>query len=392
MEKTEKLTWQEYLPLLGMTLAAFLFNTAEFMPVGLLSSIAEDFAMTESEIGRIVSLYAWAVMLLSMPLMVMASKYGMRGLILSMLGIFILSNGLASQATGFWSLLGARLVLACAHSIFWAIATPAAVRMVAPKFKAVAMSMLVAGSSMAVILGMPLGRIIGLQLGWRMTFFAMAAVAVVVFVYLFFAFPKMEKTEPFSFKQLPELMKNRSLLGLFILAAVIPTAHFAAYSYIEPFMKQVAGMSDDAVTLALMVFGCAGLLGSWLFARLYERHARHFLPDVLLCLDVCLLVLYTAAMNEYTMLVFFIFWGVAAVCFNMACQADLIQVSSLDAVTVAMAIYSGIFNFGIGSGTWVGGMICDHVGMEYIGYGGGIIAILGTLFSLWVAYQVHGEH
>ena len=68
----EKLTIKEWLPLIGMTFAAFLFNTSEFMPIGLLSTIAEDFAMTEAEIGRIVSIYAWVVMILSMPLMVMA--------------------------------------------------------------------------------------------------------------------------------------------------------------------------------------------------------------------------------------------------------------------------------------------------------------------------------
>ena len=80
------LSIREWLPLAGMTCAAFLFNTSEFMPIGLLSSIAEDFAMTEAEIGRIVSIYAWVVLVLSMPLMVWASRYGLRALILSTLG------------------------------------------------------------------------------------------------------------------------------------------------------------------------------------------------------------------------------------------------------------------------------------------------------------------
>ena len=124
------LSIREWLPLAGMTCAAFLFNTSEFMPIGLLSAIAEDFAMTEAEIGRIVSIYAWVVMVLSMPLMVWASRYGLRALILSTLGVFILSNSLASLSSDFWTLLGARLVLACAHAIYWSIATPAAVRQI----------------------------------------------------------------------------------------------------------------------------------------------------------------------------------------------------------------------------------------------------------------------
>ncbi|MBQ5822995.1 MAG: MFS transporter [Selenomonadaceae bacterium] len=100
------LSMREWLPLAGMTCAAFLFNTSEFMPIGLLSAIAEDFAMTEAEIGRIVSIYAWVVMVLSMPLMVWASRYGLRALILSTLGVFILSNSLASLANDFWTCWG----------------------------------------------------------------------------------------------------------------------------------------------------------------------------------------------------------------------------------------------------------------------------------------------
>lgn len=388
----EKLTMKEWLPLIGMTFAAFLFNTSEFMPIGLLSTIAEDFAMTEAEIGRIVSIYAWAVMILSMPLMVMASRYGLRTLILATLGVFILSNSLASIATDFWTLLGARLVLACAHAIYWSIATPAAVRLVAPQFKTVAMSMLIAGSSMAVILGMPLGRVIGLNLGWRMSFLTMAIIAAVTLAYMCFVFPKLEKTEKFTFKQLPELLRNKALLGLYGIATVVPTAQYAAYSYIEPFMKFVAQMSDGMVTISLMIFGCAGLLGSAIFARTYEKHVKVFLTASIAGIAVSHLLLNAASANEYALIGLFIFWGVCMTCFGMASQADLLAATTVSAAPVAMSIYSGIFNFGIGSGTWVGGMICDHVDIAYIGYGAGILAVLGTIFSAWLSSHLHSSH
>lgn len=388
----EKLTIREWLPLIGMTFAAFLFNTSEFMPIGLLSTIAEDFAMTEAEIGRIVSIYAWVVMILSMPLMVMASRYGLRNLILSTLAVFILSNSLASIATDFWTLLGARLILACAHAIYWSIATPAVVRMVAPQFKTIAMSMLIAGSSMAVILGMPLGRVIGLHAGWRMSFLTMAIIAACTLTYLCFVFPKLEKTEKFTFKQLPELFRNKTLMGLFAIAALVPTAQYAAYSYIEPFMKFVAKMPDNMVTINLMILGCAGLLGSAIFARTYEKHVKVFLTLSIAGIAVSHLLLYPATVNEFAMIVLFIFWGVCMTCFGMASQADLMAATTVSAAPVAMSIYSGIFNFGIGSGTWVGGMICDHIDIAYIGYGAGILTILGTIFSAWLASHLHKKH
>ena len=384
----EKLTMKQWLPLIGMSFAAFLFNTSEFMPVGLLSTIAEDFAMTEAEIGRIVSIYAWMVMVLSMPLMVMASKYSMRTLILGTIGIFIVSNGLASIAADFWSLLGARLVLTTGHAIYWSIATPAAVRLVAPKFKAVAMSMLVAGSSLATILGLPIGRVIGLQLGWRMSFFSLAAVAACIIVYMFFFFPKMEKTEPFSFKQLPELFKNKVLLGLYGITILIPTAQYASYSYIEPFMKYVVQMSANTVTMALVIIGCAGFVGSIMYTKLYDRYSNYFLPVSLMGMTLVLLSLHIASYNEFVFVGVLIVWGIIMIFFGMSSQAVLLQVTSISTAPVAMSIYSGIFNFGIGSGTWVGGFICDHINIAYIGYGAGIFAVLGTLGSLLVVKEL----
>lgn len=387
----EKLTLKEWLPLVAMTFATFLFNTSEFMPIGLLTSIADDFMMTEAEIGRIVSIYAWVVMILSMPLMVMASKYGLRSLILAMMGVFILSNSLASLAGGFWTLLGARLVLACAHAIFWSIAVPAAVRMVAPKFKAIAMSMLVTGSSLAVILGLPLGRVIGLQMGWRMAFFSMAAVAVAILVYMFFVFPKLDKTEPFSFKQLPELWHNKTLMALYGVNILIPMAQYTAYSYIEPFMKQIAGMSDNMVTSTLVILGFAGLAGSFIFARLYEQHRLYYMPITLIGLLSCLGLLYPLCGSHEVLIALVVLWGIFMTSYGMVSQAEVLAATTVSAAPVAMSIYSGIFNFGIGSGTWFGGMICTHISMAYVGFGGALLAACGFLCSLWLVGQIKKE-
>ena len=389
MEVNEKLTLKAWLSLIGMTCATFLFNSAEFMPIGLLSTIAEDFGSTEAEVGLIVSLYAWAVMTLSLPLLVIASKYSMKALLIFNLVLFVVSNALASIATGFMSLLGARLVLACAHAIFWSIAAPAAVRLVSHKHKALAMSTLIAGSSLATILGMPLGRVIGLQLGWRMTFLSMAIVALIILVYMYVFFPKLEKTKPFSFKELPELLHNKMLLGIYFISASIPTAQFIAYSYIEPFMKYIVKMSPEMISVSLMVFGITGFLGSVIFSKTFNKHAGIFLPAMLLGLTICLFLMGLAASSELAMIVLFIFWGIFVTCFNMACQADLLQITTMSTAPVAMSIFSGIFNFGIGGGTFVGGLICDHIGIAYIGYGAGLVAIIGTLFSVWLTRKIH---
>ena len=145
-----KITTREWLPLIGMTVSAFIFNTSEFMPIGLLSDIAADFRMTEAQAGMLITIYAYVVMLMSLPLMIAASRYPLRKLLLATISLFAVSHVASAFATGFWTLLLSRIGVAFAHSIFWSVASPIAVRLVKGPFKALAMSMIVTGTAIAI--------------------------------------------------------------------------------------------------------------------------------------------------------------------------------------------------------------------------------------------------
>ena len=144
-----KLTLKEWLPLIGMTVSAFIFNTSEFMPIGLLTDIAADFQMTEAQAGMLITIYAYVVMLMSLPLMILASRYPLRKLLLATISLFAVSHVASAFAGGFWSLMLSRIGVAFAHSIFWSVASPIAVRLVSGPFKALAMSMIVTGTAIA---------------------------------------------------------------------------------------------------------------------------------------------------------------------------------------------------------------------------------------------------
>ena len=104
-----KMPAKEFLPLLGVTAAAFIFNTSEFMPIGLLTGIAADFKMTEAAAGRLISVYAWVVMILSLPLMLLVCRMELKKLMLATIGVFSASQLLSAVSTGFWGLMAARV-------------------------------------------------------------------------------------------------------------------------------------------------------------------------------------------------------------------------------------------------------------------------------------------
>lgn len=389
-----KMSARELLPLIGIAVSAFVLNTSEFMPVGLLTSIGVTFNTSEAQTGLIVSVYAWAVMILSLPLMVLASRLDFRKLFLGVIALFAVGQVLSALAPSYFTLMGARLVVACAHSVYWAIAAPLAVRVVSPQHQPLALSVVTAGSAIAMIAGLPLGRAIGLIMGWRMAFACVAIVSAVILVYLVIVFPRVSGAEKFGIKQLPVLFRNKPLVGVFILAALYSVGYYTGYSYIEPFLLQVAHMGEDVVTGALCMFGVAGLLGSVLYSKVGHRYRFPFLCAVVAGVALGLLLLRVSSFGLGAVVLVVVVWGTASTGFNIAGQAEVIKATSGkgEGQTVAMAIYSGIINFGIGTGTLLGGAVTNYNTIANVGFVGGVVEVIAVLYCVFALVPLLRGH
>lgn len=378
MQKKESFTI--WLPLIGLTFAVFVFNTSEFMPIGLLTDIATDLNISEARAGLLISIYAWVVAIMSLPLMIMVSKMELKRLLLSIIALFVVSHVASAFAEGYYTLMLSRIGVACAHSIFWSIAPPLAVRTVPDGKRALGLSTIATGSSVAMVVGLPLGRVVGLYVGWRMTFLSIAIISALIFIFIAVVFPKLQSRGKFAFKQLPDLLHNRVLVGVFIMSVLFATAHYTGYSYIEPFLGKVAALSPDVVTLVLIVFGASGMLGSIAFSKYYMANRRSFMFVMALGPALCLLLLQVAAASLLSVVAVCIMWGAMATAFNIAFQDNTIRFAPENATSIGMSIFSGFFNLGIGSGAYVGGLVVSHLSIDYIGYAGGLIGLIATLY------------
>lgn len=376
----KKKSFTRWLPLIGLTFAVFVFNTSEFMPIGLLTDIATDLNISEARAGLLISVYAWVVAIMSLPLMIMVSKMELKRLLLSIIALFVVSHVASAFAEGYYTLMLSRIGVACAHAIFWSIAPPLAVRTVPDGKRALGLSTIATGSSVAMVVGLPLGRVVGLYVGWRMTFLSIAIISALIFIFIAVVFPKLQSRGKFAFKQLPALLHNRVLVGVFVMSVLFATAHYTGYSYIEPFLGKVASMSPDVVTLVLIVFGASGMLGSISFSKYYMANRRRFMFVMTIGPALCLLLLQVAAASLLSVVVVCIMWGAMATAFNIAFQDNTIRFAPENATSIGMSIFSGIFNLGIGSGAYVGGLVVSHLSIDYIGYAGGIIGLIATLY------------
>ncbi len=374
--------FSRWLPVISLTFSTFIFNTSEFIPIGLLSGIAEDLDVTESKAGLLITVYAWVVAAASLPLMMAFSKTENKKLLLSIVALFTASHAVSGFSSSYGMLMFSRMGVACAHSIFWSMVTPFAVRVAPDGKRAMALSMIVTGSSVAMIVGLPLGRAIGLMVGWRATFLLIGILAAIIFVILATVLPKTPSDNDISLKSLPKLLKTPGLMGIYILTVLAITGHFTAYSYIEPFLAQIAKLSENLITLILAMFGVVGIISSVIFSKYYDRHSIGFIRFALTGICAAVLVLGVAASSPVTAILCCIVWGFAINFYNLSFQSEIIRIAP-HGTSIAMSIYSGIYNLGIGSGALVGGIVCNHLGIGNVGYIGGAICVIATSYCLF---------
>jgi len=231
-----------------------------------------------------------------------------------------------------------------------------------------------------MVLGIPFGRMIGEAYGWRNTFALIALGAAVICLTLAKTLPKLPSVNSGSLKSIGLLFKRPSLVMVFALTIIIITAQFTAYSYIEPFTLNIAHFSSSQTTTLLLIYGGAGFIGSYLFGKFGNQYPKIAIPLSSALLAMSMLLILPLAQGFNSLSILSLFWGMSIICFSLALQAKTLNLAS-DATDVAMAIYSGLYNVGIGGGALLGGMVTARYGLSQIGIVGGLIAVLGTVLA-----------
>ncbi|MBR4245161.1 MAG: MFS transporter [Candidatus Methanomethylophilaceae archaeon] len=366
-------------PLIGLMVCVFLFNASEFLPVSLLTDIAADLSVSEFEAGMLISFYAWAVAILSLPIMLLLRKMEYKRMFLLCIFMFMSFQTMSGLSDNYWMLLISRIGVASSHAIFWSIVTPIAVDLVDPGRRVMAISDIATGTCIAMVIGLPLGRIIGLVLGWRWSFLSIAIVSLVMLAVMIILLPKMENPGTFTLNRVPEIFRNKILVGIFVVLIFIVTGIFTGYSYFDAFLENYGGFSESEITILLTLFGLAGVIGSFLFSKLFRGHENTFIICMFAGTSLMLFLLNPSAQMLVTVAAVIFFWGLCYIAFNTSLQSHLLSESPKDATPIIMSIYSGLYNVGIASGSLIGGGVTDTIGVGYVGFVGAAFACISTL-------------
>ncbi|MCS2147549.1 MFS transporter [Scandinavium manionii] len=350
----------------ALGISAFTIVTSELAPVGMLSMLAKDLNQTESGAGLVVTAYGWVAALAAFLSGTMPARISRKGLLVALMLILALSCLLASQSHTMHAFMTARIAGALAHGAFWALIGTVAIQLVPTGKLGLATSIIFGGVSAASVLGVPLSSFIADMAGWRHAFTAISLLSLATACALFWTLPTLAAPQPMRPSVYRSIIKNPVLLSLYAATACIISAHFAAFTYLEPLLTKTRGIPMASMSGLLLISGLSGLMGNIIAGKLIDRHIKVLILTSLFLSAVALGVLgmksFASLPLWFTGMLLSIWGGSMAIVF-VGLQTWLLR-NAGNAAQPASAIYVAIFNAAIGTGALAGGQILAVIGLQ----------------------------
>jgi predicted MFS family arabinose efflux permease len=345
--------------LAALAASAFVYVTAETLPVGLLPQISEGLAVTEARVGLLLTSYAVVAGVTTIPLTAITMRIPRHRLITGTVAVFVVSQVAAALAPTFGVLVLARLICAVAHGVFWSAIAPVAARLAPPGLAGRATAMVFLGNSLAIVLGVPLGTALGQWLGWRTAIGVLAAagaVCVLLLIRLLPVLPALPQDRDTSvaarLRASVAILRSGPVATVCLITMVLVAGHFAAYTYIAPLVRRDGGLEGVALSALLLGYGAAGVLGTWFVGRHVDRRPGPLLTAMLVLMAVSLVALVPVLGVVPTVLAALL-WGGTFTAIPVCLQAAILRVAP-QARDAASAVYVVAFQVGIGAGALIG--------------------------------------
>ncbi len=371
--------------LYALTAGAFGIGTTEFVIMGLLLQVAADLQVTVATAGLLISGYALGVFVGAPLLTATTSRLPRKTVLVLLMAIFTLGNIACALAPNYPMLMLARVITALAHGTFFGVGAVVATGLVAEDRKASAISMMFTGLTVATLLGVPAGAWLGLQLGWRATFWAVAAVGIAALLIIAALVPAEKNTEaPIALRdELRAIARPQVLLGL--LMTVFGFAGvFAVFTYIQPLLTRMAGFSEAAVSPILLVFGVGLVAGNFLGGRLADRRLVPALLGTLAALTLVLGAMSFAVASQPAIILFTGLLGLTAFATVAPLQLRVLQKAEGAGQSMASSLNIAAFNLGNALGAWLGGAtIAQGMSLASLPWVAAALSAIGLAVAAW---------
>ncbi|MDX2757497.1 MFS transporter [Streptomyces europaeiscabiei] len=373
------------LALLALATGAFGIGTTEFVIMGVLPEVAGDFGVSIPTAGSLVTGYALGVVFGAPIMTALGTRVSRRRMLMLLMGLFITGNLLSALAPAYSVMLLGRVVASLAHGAFFGIGSVVAAGLVASDRKAGALAMMFSGLTVANVVGVPLGTLIGQSVGWRVTFAGVAALGVVGLLGIARLVPETARPKDVRLRHELAAFKNVQVLLAMGMTVLGFGGVFAAITYIAPMMTHVAGFADSSVTWLLVLFGLGMVGGNLVGGKYADRALMPMLYVSLGALAVVLALFSFTAHDKIAAAVSVMLIGALGFATVPPLQKRVLD-HAHGAPTLASAVNIGAFNLGNALSAWLGGLVID-AGLGYTApsWVGAALAVSALVLALIAA-------
>ncbi|GCB54372.1 MFS transporter, DHA1 family, arabinose polymer transporter [Rhodococcus erythropolis] len=374
------------LGLIALAMGGFGIGLTEFVIMGLLPEVSADFEVTESVAGYLISGYALSVAIGAILLTAAVTRFERKKVLLSLMVLFIIGNLMSALAPSYEVMMGGRIVAALCHGAFFGIGSVVAADMVAPNKRAGAIAMMFAGLTIANVLGVPFGTLLGQQLGWRSTFWAITVIGVIALIGIAALVPTTPaSTTGGGLRGELGAFRNKQVWLSIAITILGYGGMFGAFTYIAFTLTEVTGFATSSVPWLLILFGSGLFVGNFLGAKAADRSLTKALVWILAILTVVLIVFAATAESKVMTVISLFFMGAFGFATVPGLQMRIMNYASA-APTMASGANIAAFNVGNALGAWLGGItIAAGLGFTSPIWMGAAVTVAGLLVLIVAA-------
>ena len=379
----------------ALAVTAFAIGIAEFIVVGILPAIAGDLGVPLARAGGLVGLYALALAVGTPVAVLVLARLPRKPVLLALIAIFLIGNLLSALSTSYATLLIGRIVTAVAHGSFFAIGATVAARLAREGQSSRAIALMFAGLTLAMVIGVPLGSLIGNAFGWRLPFYAVALMAILAFCATILWVPVLPATTVSKgWTQLAALTKM-PILAMMSITVLSFGASFGAFTFITPILTNITGFTSPTSSLLLVIFGVATLVGNLAGGRLAASQGWWFALRIMSVALLIILVALALLVTYKLPMIFLLFvWGILAFGISPGLQAGMLDTAerwSPRSVDFASALNISAFNLGITLGETLGSSMVAHDRMALTPWSGVVLVVLAQIPLIWLSRRIRSD-
>lgn len=367
------------------SLIALAFGTlglgiAEFVMMGILPDVARDLKISIPAAGHFISAYALGVCV-GAPVLTLARKYPLKHILLVLVTLIMVGNICAALSPNYWMLLISRFISGLPHGAYFGVGSIVAERLADQGKSSEAVSIMIAGMTIANLFGVPLGTSLSTMLSWRATFLLVGLWGIVILYYIWRWVPQVEGLKDTGFKGQFRFLKTPAPWLILGATALGNGGVFCWYSYINPMLTHISGFSAESITPLMILAGFGMVMGNLISGRLSDRYTPGKVGTVAQAL-ICIMLLLLFFLSPYK-------W--AAALLMCLCTAGLFAVSSPEQVLIIRVAKGGemlgaasvqvAFNLGNAIGAYAGGLAISE-GYRYPALTGVPFALIGFILFL----------